>query len=63
MIEVGKEGQINKVLVPKIMEYIKSCYFDVETEAEYNYSFNKFMPWLASLKEFGLTETSTMHFW
>ena len=58
----GNEGKINNFLVPKIMEYIKSWYFDVETEAEYNLSFNKFLPWLGSLKKFGLSDTTAMQF-
>ena len=58
----GKEGQINRVFVPKIIQYIKTWYFDVETEAEYNLSFNKFFQWLDSLKKFGLSDITAMQF-
>ena len=58
----GKEGQINNVFVPLIIKYIRTWYFDVETEAEYHFSVNKFYPWLDSLKKFGLSDETRMHF-
>ena len=46
----GKDYDINNVVIPKVKEYIRTWYFDVETEEEYNYSKNKFWEWLSSLK-------------
>ena len=60
--KTGREFKINNVLIPKIRRYIKSWYFDVETEAEYNMSFNSFFPWLESLKSLGLSDNTAMLF-
>ena len=45
----GSEYELNKLLIPKIKEYIKSWYFDVETEEEFLYSKSHFWPWLDNL--------------
>ena len=57
----GKQYDINNIIIPRIKEYIKTWYFDVETEAEYNLSVSKFYPWLASLEKIGLEEVTHTH--
>ena len=45
----GDEFVMNKIVIPKITDYIKSWYFDVESEAEFNISKSMFWNWLDEL--------------
>ena len=57
----GKQYNINNVILPRVKEYIKTWYLDVENEQEYKLSKEIFYPWLSSLEQDGLRNETHLH--